>query len=127
MSMKRFFLTFLVSVSIIQVVFPYENKVSDEDKEYVKIDKEKENGEFERSVLMVECYIDRVANIIELEYSGIGIPVVYVCNFYGNVSDCKYGTTDFGAIVMNLPSVRGMYRIIVESNIYRGIGTFAIN
>lgn len=124
--MKRLVILFLASIVIPQFAFSKDTRMYDDDKEYVKIDKERESDERERSLVMAECYLDRDSNTLELEYAGIGIPVVYICDFYGNIQSSQCATAGFGKVVLDLPSGEGMYHVVVQSNTYRGSGVFQI-
>lgn len=123
--MKQLLFIFFLLLSL-QVSLNANNHLIRYEEEYVSIKSETETAERERFLTSVECYLNRESDIITLEYAGIGIPVVYIYDFSGNVCSCQYGIADFGMIVLDLPSVEGVYQIIVESIVYRGTGKFLV-
>lgn len=124
--MRRLIPTILILTIFFSTSYGNVKTKEENDKEYIEIKKETDNTEQDRSLVMIECYLDRDSNTLELEYAGIGIPVVYICDFYGNIQSSQCATAGFGKVVLDLPSGEGMYQVVVQSNTYRGAGVFQI-
>lgn len=124
--MRRLIPTLLILTIFFSTSYGNVKTKEENDKEYIEIKKETDNTEQDRSLVMIECYLDRDSNTLELEYAGIGIPVVYIFEFSGNMCNYQYGSANYGKMVLDLPSGEGMYQVVVQSNTYRGSGVFQI-
>lgn len=126
--MKKLAILFLGMILTVSAV--YSNNIINldgEENERVEIETETDNSERDRSLLLVGCFLNRESNTIELEYAGIGTPVVYIYDYMENICNSRYGTPNYGKVVLDLPSVEGIYQIVVQSSVYRGTGTFIVH
>ena len=123
--MKKLLLSFLFfSLSTI-IVFATGSRDEDHlDNEIVELDSSK--SKIDRSVNMVVCTIDRAVGTISVQYGGIGMPIINVYDSNGRLYSCYYGFTSSGTIIIELPYEEGVYQISVQSNVYLGVGTFAV-
>ena len=78
-----------------------------------------------RSLFYVECFLDKTSNILEIEFDGIGQPVVYVLDQCNNIVCFTYADRLSNYVCINLPRGAGYYRLIIQSPEYYGEG--AIN
>lgn len=118
-------LTMLVMLPVL--LFGVTNSIfGDEDPEYVVIENESGTAERERSIDFVQCCLYRTAKIIELTYEGIGVPIISLYDSSFNLVSCVSGTYNAGKLTIGLPVKYGEYYVVIESNIYRGEGTFRV-
>lgn len=80
----------------------------------------------DRSIANIECYLSRTENTIRVEYSGIGIPVVYILDVNGNILSYNLTNGISGNIIINLPQAQGIYTVLIQSQVYCGEGIFYI-
>ncbi len=123
--MKKFLITFLMAILFCPVVYSFD--VSSNNKEKVDIEEiPNKDIKEDRSIKNVECYLNRYDNTLELEYFGIGIPVVYI--FDENETIVSYQSMNgiSNQTVINIPNIRGCYRIVIQSTVYNGEGGFYI-
>ncbi len=124
--MKKLIITSLVSLMCVSFVEASGRKMYDEEKEYVKIEKENETSNLERSLTFVECCIDRVQGIIEVNYKGYGLPYVAIYDSTHGLIDSAYATSNNGNITFLLPVVHDAYFIVIQCEEYVGKGYFEI-
>ena len=98
------------------------------DDEKEKIDIETNNGtlEFERSLFVLDCFIDRNDGKIYVNYAGIGVPTIYIYDENGTLYCNHYISISPRIAIIDLPSRLGLYQIIIQSDVFFGIGTFSI-
>ena len=63
---------------------------------------------------------------IEVEYAEMGVPMITICDFQGNIYACDFGNAKCGIVVLNLPSTTGTYQIFIQSNSLTAVGTFYV-
>ena len=110
------------------LISAYEDRCYKDDDEKEKIDIETNNGtlEFERSLFVLDCFIDRNDGKIYVNYAGIGVPTIYIYDENGTLYSNHYISISPRIAVIDLPSRLGLYQIIIQSDVYLGIGTFYI-
>ena len=103
------------------------NRHIDED-EREKIDIETNNGTlgFERSVFVLDCSIDRKEGKIYVNYEGIGTPIIYIYDENGELYCSHYLSMSPSTAILDLFFRLGSYQIIIQSDVFFGIGTFSI-
>lgn len=63
---------------------------------------------------------------IEVEHSGIGSPVVYILDINGNILSYNQSNSISNNITISLPQTEGTYNVLIQSQVYSGIGVFYI-
>lgn len=99
-------------------------RITKDDEKIDIVEEPKINPKEDRSIRNLECYLNRSENIIEVKYYGIGTPVVYVLDEYGNIVSCNSGILN--KVIVYVPTVEGLYQILVQSDTYSGVGEFYI-
>lgn len=125
--MKKITITFIALIITVASAFAFCDHNVKEEKERVEFEKESLSTEHERSIYKLECYLDRTQGFLEIEYAGIGIPDVIIYNSNNVPVHYVRGTSDFGTVTLNLPSVEGWYSVLVQSDVYSGEGTFCVD
>lgn len=98
-----------------------------DDKEKIDIEeKPQEKPNKDRSIKNVECYLSRSDNTVEVEYYGIGAPIVYILDANGNILSYNPANGTSGNIIINLPQEQGVYTVLIQSQTYCGEGVFYI-
>lgn len=124
--MKKALFTILLAILFCQLGYSVEIIITDKE----KIDIEEHPKEYpveDRSVKSVECYLSRSENTVEVEYSGIGAPIVYIFDANGNILSYNPATGTSGNIIINLPQEEGRYTLLIQSQTYCGEGVFYIH
>lgn len=122
--MKKILLSFLLAVFC---HFGYSYNIYIGDKEKVDIEEHPiEEPKKDRSIRNVECYLNRLDNTIEVEYSCIGKPDVYILDEYDNIVSYHPTNVISDKMIINIPNIEGYYMIVIESQSYCGRGIFQI-
>lgn len=119
--MKKLLILGLLLIFNVPSVFA---SADEDNKEDVKI--ETSTAEKERSLNQVACFLYRDKRILEVHYEGIGIPVVTISDYFGNIYSQKSGFVNYGIISLDLPIEEGAYQIEIQSSSYKGTGTFVV-
>ena len=117
----------LLFVTLSKICYPKPFLYADDpDKEKIEIvERPTTEPKNDRSVSMVECVFDRSSMLIDVEYSGIGAPVVYILDVNDNI--IYYSANKISNhISIPLSLSEGYYRILVQSNSYCGEGVIVI-
>lgn len=121
--MKKLFLLVLIIITNTIVLFSA-NIRDKETQEEVKI--ESSTAQNDRSSGRVICLISRYTQVLEVNYHGIGLPIIYIYDCCGNLYDCQLGTMNSGKLFFDLPKEEGNYQIVIQSDLYFGVGGFLI-
>ena len=125
--MKKVLFIIILVISFCTFAYSFDASLLIEEKEKVDLEETpKKDPEKERSLKIVECYLNRLENTIEVEYSGIGTPVVYILDINGNILSYHQSNCLSNNITISLPQTEGTYNVIIQSQIYYGIGVFYI-
>lgn len=116
----------LVLIFNTNLAFSMVEYFQDDEKEYVEVVEETESSNRERSLSSIECYILRDLSQIEIQYIGIESPLVFICDSYGNIYNYQYTSNESGKVTLELPNIPGLYQIVVQSEVYKGIGVFSL-
>ena len=81
----------------------------------------------DRSLIHIECFLNKLTNALEIEYYGLETPVVYVLDVNNNVIIFKSTEGMSGFININCPAEEGCYRLIIQSEGYYGEGVVIIH
>ena len=125
--MKKLLL-FLMLVAISQYSYSF-SAGQNEDPEKEKIDlieRPTSGPNKDRSLMYVECLYDKSTNVLEIEYSGIETPVVYVIDANENIVWLQSSERMSNKLIVNLPPIQGTYRLIIQSRVYCGEGILHI-
>ena len=128
MSNMKKLLLFLILVTISQYSYSFSTG-QNEDPEKEKIDLiERPTSEpnKDRSLMYVECLYDKSRNVLEIEYSGIETPIVYVIDANENIVWLQSSERMSNKLIVNLPPIQGTYRLIIQSRVYCGEGILHI-
>lgn len=123
--MKKLIITLALIINT-NLAFSMVEFMKDEEKEYVEVVEETESLNRERSLSNIECYILRDLSQIEIQYIGIESPLVFICDSYGNIYNYQYTSNESGKVTLELPNIPGLYQIVVQSEVYKGIGVFSL-
>ena len=121
--MKKIFFLILLS-AVTMSVWP--QNLCDDDREYVKIEKETEVIEEERSLSYLDCYIYRSQRILEVSYADVGILNVFIYDHNNNLVDCEYGFESCDKLILSLPLREGQYMVFIQSDTFSGKGYFVV-
>lgn len=83
-------------------------------------------GDYERSIVIVEAFLDTLNDLIEVEAFGIGTAEVYIIDEQNHMTD--YGILDSSMpyVILNAPEKTGHYTLIICSSTYYGEARFSI-
>lgn len=123
--MKKFSLLILFALSFCQYGYSLEMITKDDEKIDI-VEEPRINTNEDRSIKNVECYLSRSENTIEVEHSGIGSPVVYILDINGNILSYNQSNSISNNITISLPRTEGTYNVLIQSQVYSGIGVFYI-
>lgn len=125
--MKKVLFIIILVISFCTFAYCFDASLLIEEKEKVDLEETpKKDPEKERSLKIIECYLNRLENTIEVEYSGIGTPVVYILDINGNILSYHQSNCISNNITISLPQTEGTYNVIIQSQVYYGIGVFYI-
>lgn len=125
----RFFAAAVLSVALC----PSLSAASDKDKEKVDIDKSDvliaiDGEDIIRSLPVLEVYIDEAQDVLEVLHSGIGCTEIFILDASGNPVDYAWADSSVsGMTVLPLPSVAGVYQIVIVSGRYYAEGYFSVS
>lgn len=80
----------------------------------------------DRSISMVECTFNRSLKLIDVEYDGIGLPVVFILDQNDNIVCYQVANNTANHVSLILSLNEGCYRIVIHSSKYFGEGSFNI-
>ena len=123
--MKKFSLLILFALLFCQYGYSVERITNDDEKIDI-VEEPLINPNEDRSIKNVECYLSRSEKTIEVEYSGIGTPVVYILDINGNILSYHQSNSISNNITISLPQTEGTYNVLIQSQVYSGIGVFYI-
>jgi len=123
--MKKFSLLILFALSFCQYGYSLEMITKDDEKIDI-VEEPRITTNEDRSIKNVECYLSRSENTIEVEHSGIGSPVVYILDINGNILSYNQSNSISNNITISLPQTEGTYNVLIQSQVYSGIGVFYI-
>ena len=123
--MKKNLLLILFTLLFSQYGYSVERITNDDEKIDI-VEEPKINPKEDRSIKNVECYLSRSENTISVEYSGIGIPLVYILDINGNILSYHQSNSITNNITVSLPHTEGTYNVLIQSQVYSGIGVFNI-
>ena len=90
------------------------------------VDLETKTVQNDRSIINVLCSINRDRQTVNVDYSGIGIPIVTITDSCGNIYYRQQAYMYTGNLTLCLPEEEGIYQILVQSNLYTGVGYFLV-
>lgn len=125
--MRKLFL-FLILVTISQYSYSLTiGQNDDPEKEKIDlIERPSSEPNKDRSLQQVECFFNKSSNDLEIEYYGIGTPVIYILDANENIVYVKSAERMSNHIIVNLPLIDGWYRLIIQSRVYCGEGVLCV-
>lgn len=125
--MKKGLFIIILVISFCTFAYSFDASLLIEEKEKVDLEETpQKDPEKERSLKIIECYLNRLENTIEVEYSGIGTPIVYILDASDNILSYNPANGISGSIIINLPQAEGIYTVLIQSPVYCGEGIFYI-